>query len=333
MVTNPPQTPEMHEDMIVVDGLIISKWDRSIFEEMHHGGLTAANCTCAVWEGFTETMDNIAEWKRWLSEHKDILLQVFNVDDIHRAKKERRVGIILGWQNTFAIESNIDRIKLFYDLGVRFMQLTYNTQNLVGSGCWESHDNGLSDFGRDTIDRMNELGVTIDLSHVGERTAKDAIIYSKKPISFTHCVPRGLLDMPRNKSNELLKLGVERGGFVGFAPYAPFLPSGEKSTIEDCITGLEYTVNLLGEDNVGIGTDFTQGHDKEFFTWLRSDKGNGRRLVSGLSGRPANPHGLDGMKDYPNLTTGLIRHGWHEEKIKKVMGQNWVRYLGEVWKN
>ena len=328
-----PTAIGLHRDTIVIDGLIISKWDRQIFEDMHYGGLTAANCTCAVWEGFTETMDNIANWKRLITENDDILLQVYDVDDIRRAKEENRVGIILGWQNTYPIESNLDRLRLFSDLGVRFMQLTYNTQNLVGAGCWESKDNGLSDYGRDVVDQMNELGIVIDLSHVGEQSCRDAVAYSKMPVAFTHCVPRGLLDMPRNKSDELLQLTADKGGFVGFAPYGPFLPSGEDSTIDDCIAGLKYTVNLVGEESVGIGTDFTQGHDAEFFTWLRSDKGTGRKLIESYAGRPNNPEGLDGMKDYPNLTAGLLQHGWSESRVRKVMGKNWLRYLGEVWGN
>ena len=322
---------ELHRDTIVIDGLIISKWDRQIFEDMRYGGLTAANCTCAVWEGFTETMDNIANWKRMIAENDDILLQVYDVDDIRRAKEESRVGIILGWQNTYPIGSNLDRLRLFSDLGVRFMQLTYNTQNLVGAGCWESKDNGLSDYGRDVVDQMNELGIVIDLSHVGEQSCRDAVAYSKVPVAFTHCVPRGLLDMPRNKSDELLQLTADKGGFVGFAPYGPFLPSGENSTIDDCIAGLDYTVNLVGEERVGIGTDFTQGHDAEFFSWLRSDKGIGRKLIENYAGRPKNPEGLDGMKDYPNLTAGLLQYGWPESRVRKIMGENWLRFLGEVW--
>jgi membrane dipeptidase len=307
---------ELHRDMVVIDGLIIAKWSRQVFEDMAAGGLTAANCTCAVREGFVDTMANVAAWKRWLTENDDILLQVHGVEDIRRAKREGRVGIILGWQNTFAIEGELDRLRLFRDLGVRFMQLTYNTQNLVGSGCWESVDRGFSDYGRDVVDEMNALGIAIDLSHVGENTAADAIAHSKKPVAFTHCVPKGLLDMPRNKSDDLLKATADKGGFVGFAPYGPFLPTGEASTIDDCVVGMEYTIDLVGEDAFGIGTDFTQGHGDAFFAWLRHDKGNGRNLVKRLSGMPPNPAGLDGPKDYPNLTACMLKRGWSETRIR-----------------
>ena len=119
----------LHQNSIVIDGLVISQWSRNVFEQMHRGGLTAANCTCSVWEGFNDTMANIAQWKKDLTENADILTQVHSVADIRRAKAENKVGIVLGWQNTYAIEQNLDHLRLFCDLGVRVIQLTYNTQN------------------------------------------------------------------------------------------------------------------------------------------------------------------------------------------------------------
>ena len=166
---------DLHKDAIVIDGLIISKWSRAVFEDMKRGGLTAANCTCSVWDGFKGTMENIAQWKIWFEEHDDLLTQVFTTEDIRRAKEEDKVGIILGWQNTGGIEDRVEFLRLFKELGVGVMQLTYNTQNLVGTGCWESVDSGLSDFGREVIDEMNRLGILVDLSHVGGQTSEEAI--------------------------------------------------------------------------------------------------------------------------------------------------------------
>lgn len=156
----------LHSDAIIIDGLVISDWSHTVFEDMKSGGLTAANCTCGVWEGFRDSMQNIATWKEWFSSYSDTLRQVYTTEDILRAKWEGKVGIILGWQNTWGFEDQIPFIKIFWELGIRSMQLTYNTQNLVGSGCWESHDGGLSDFGREVIDELNRVGILIDLSHV-----------------------------------------------------------------------------------------------------------------------------------------------------------------------
>ena len=146
-----------YDDAILIDGLVIARFSRDVFEDMRKGGITAANCTCSVWHDFRATMANIAQWKRWFAEHDDLITQVYTTDDIRRAKAEGRVGIMLGWQNTSGIDDDIGNLVLFRELGVRIVQLTYNSQNLVGSGCWESHDGGLSDFGRHAIDEMNRL--------------------------------------------------------------------------------------------------------------------------------------------------------------------------------
>ena len=138
----------LHSQLIVVDGLNVSNWSQEIFEDMRKGGVTAANCTCCVWENFRQTMDNIAKWKGWFNQNADLLLQVFSTQDIQKAKAEGKTGIILGFQNVSAFEDRIDYVKLFKELGVGIVQMAYNTQNLVGTGCYESKDGGLSDFGR-----------------------------------------------------------------------------------------------------------------------------------------------------------------------------------------
>ncbi|MDX1434503.1 MAG: membrane dipeptidase, partial [Gammaproteobacteria bacterium] len=222
--------------------------------------------------------------------------------------------------------------QIFKALGVGCMQLTYNTQNLVGTGCWESRDGGLSDFGRDVIDEMNALGILVDLSHVGPKTSAEAIEHSKKPVAYTHCAPAAFKDHPRNKSDEQLRFIADRGGFVGFATYPPFMAQGAEATVEHCVEVLEYLVDLVGEDTVGIGTDFTQGHDVTFFDWLSMDKGRGRRLVPRQpTGVTIMPEGLRTIGDFPNLTRTMHGRGWSESRIRKVMGENWLRVLGEVW--
>ena len=322
---------DLHDDAILIDGLIISNWSRSVFEEMRAGGVTAANCTCSVWEGFQATMENVAQWKRWFREHDDLLLQVHGTGDIRRAKRDGRTGIVLGWQNTSALEDRAEFVEVFRDLGVRVMQLTYNTQNLVGSGCWESRDGGLSDFGRDVIDEMNRCGVLVDLSHVGPKTSADAVRHSAKPVAYTHCCPTGIMEHPRNKSDDQMRAVVERGGFVGVATYPPFLPWGDETTVDQCIDVFEYVIDVAGEDAVGIGTDFTQDQEVSFFEWLRSDKGHGRLLVPGKPRVPRLPIGLATIKEFPNLTAAMARRGWSESRIRKVLGENWLRFLGEVW--
>ena len=322
---------ELADSLTIIDGLVISRWSREVFEDMHRGGVTAANCTCCVWEDFRRTMENVAQWKSWFKEHDDILLQVYSTDDIRRAKQDNKVGIVLSWQNTSAIEDRVDFLPIFHELGIRVVQLTYNTQNFVASGCWESRDGGLSDFGRDVVDQLNALRILIDLSHVGPVSAREAIEYSKLPVAFTHCCPMALKDYARNKTDEELHHIVDHGGFVGFATYPRFLPKGQDTTVEDCVDALEYMVQLLGEDHVGIGTDFTQDQPVEWFDWLRRDKGIGSFRVPGRGTGTVLPKGLSRLSEYPNLVAALDRRGWSEGKIRKVMGENWLGFLKEVW--
>lgn len=319
----------LHEDAIVFDGLIISKWGRDVFEDMHRAGITAANCTCSTWENFSGTMQNLVQWNRWFRDNGDIITQVHHVDDIARAKRENKVGIVLGWQNTSAIEDQLGYLEIFRDLGVKVMQLTYNTQNYSGSGCRESRDNGLSDFGRDVVTEMNRLGVLCDLSHVGPRTTEEVIAFSRRPVAFTHVCPAALKENPRNKSDELLKLIDSRGGFVGITVYPWFLKRGNDSTIEDFVEAIEYVIGLIGEERVGYGTDFTQGYGEDFLDYIGSDKGYGRRVVP--KSAAVFPKGLEKISDTPNITATMLARGWPEARIRKVMGENWVRFLGESW--
>jgi membrane dipeptidase len=319
----------LHDKAIVIDGLLISRWSRAVFEDMRRGGLTAANCTCCIWEDFVATMRNIAQWKRWFREHSDLILPVYDVEDINRAKSENKTGIILGFQNTSAFDDQLGYIALFKELGVGIAQITYNTQNLAGSGCYESRDSGLSDFGREMVAEMNRVGMMCDLSHVGSRTARDVIAVSTKPVCYSHCLPGALKPHPRNKSDEDLRFIVDHGGFVGVTMFPPFLPKGSDSTVDDYIAAIEYVVELVGEDSVGIGTDLTQGHGAEFFESLTRDKGYARQLTA--FSRIENPDGFRTIGEFPNLTAAMERSGWGEERIEKIIGCNWARTLSAVW--
>jgi membrane dipeptidase len=320
---------DLHADMIVVDGLIISNFSRAVFQDMRKGGLTAANCTCSVWEGFTETMRNIARWNRHFRDNTDLIMPVRSTADIHRAKDSGRTGIILGFQNVSAFEDQIGYVRLFKDCGVGIVQMAYNTQNLCATGCYESEDRGLSDFGHEIVAEMNRVGIMCDLSHVGSKSSDDVIRASKKPVCYSHVCPSALKAHPRNKSDAELRFIVERGGFVGVTMFPPFLAKGNNATVDDYVAAIEHVINVAGVDSVGIGTDFTQDQDQRFFDWLTHDKGYARSLVHFEAIQ--NPEGIRTIGEFPNLTAALERAGWKESRIRKVMGENWVRVVGEVW--
>lgn len=324
-----PAPDSLHDSLLVVDGLNISRFDRSVFEDLRRGGVTAANCTCSIWENFRDSMDQVARWQAHFREHADLITQMFTTADIHRAKAEGRTCIILGWQNLSGIEDRLDYLGLFKALGVGVMQIAYNTQNWVGTGCYERHDGGLSEFGHEVIAEMNRLGILCDLSHVGPRTSEDVIRASTRPVAYTHCLPAGLKAHPRNKTDAQLRSIAERGGFVGVTMFPPFLRRGTQSTVDDYVEAIEYVLDLVGESQVGIGTDFTQGWGPEFFDWITRDKDRARKLTE--FGEILNPEGIRTIGEFPNLTATMQRRGWSEARIRRVMGENWIALLREVW--
>ena len=208
----------LHDEAILIDGLNICAWDRSIFEEYREGGVTAVSCTAAVWENFRAGMDNIGQWLRWYDAFAELIMPVHSTADILAAKAQGKTGIILSWQNTSPLEDRLDYVRLFKALGVGIMQLTYNTQNYAGSGYQERKDSGLSGWGEELIDEMTAACVVCDLSHVGDRTCADVIAYTRRPVAFTHVLPRGLLDRPRNKPDELMQ-GRSRDGRASSASH------------------------------------------------------------------------------------------------------------------
>ena len=330
-MNNNSKLTKNHIKRLSIDGLVIAKFSRSIFKEMQKGKITAANCTCSVWENFSQTIDNLTIWNDHFEHNNDIICNIKKYEDIDKAKADGKVGIILGWQNTSAIENDIKKLQIFYDLGIRIAQLTYNTQNLVGSGCWESNDGGLSDFGKDVVLEMNRLGMIIDLSHVGPKTSSDAIKVSNSPVTYTHCCPT-LKKHPRNKTDEQLKEIANKGGMIGFASYTPFLPKGSESNIDDCINGMDYLINIVGEDQVGIGTDWVQDHDISFFQYLQKDKGTGRYVTPPYKSVPPMPYGMSKLSQFQNFVPAMERAGWSNNKIEKIIGLNWYLFFKEIWK-
>ncbi len=319
----------IHDDAIIFDGLIVSNWSEAVFRDMRRGGLTGANCTCSVWEGFRDTMLNIGQWNGWFRDHAELIVKARSVADIRQAKRDGRTAIVLGFQNTSAFEDRLDFIPIFKELGVGIVQMTYNTQNLVGSGCYESTDGGLSDFGHEVVGEMNRVGMLCDLSHVGAQTSRDVIEASTKPVAYSHCLPKGLKDHPRNKTDDELRFIAERGGFIGVTMFPPFLRRGNEAAISDYIEAIAYIINIAGEDAVGIGTDFTQGHGDDFMRWITQDKGYARQLTE--FGPVKFPDGLGAIGDMANLTKGMADAGWRESRIHKILGENWLALLETAW--
>lgn len=319
-----------NSEPLIIDGLIVSNWTPELFAEMQDGGLTAAICTCSIWEGFVQTCENIATWKRWFKEHAHLISHVRTVKDIENAHAEGKTGIILGWQNTSALEGNIDFLSLFSELGVKCIQLTYNAQNLVGSGCWEDRDGGLTRFGFDLVEALNRERILIDLSHVGTKTAMEAIDAANGGVAFTHVCPRGLKDYARNKTDDELRHIASKGGFAGIAFWPLFMRDEWPVEISSYIRTLEYTINVMGEDRVGIGTDLCLGHPPEWTEWLHRANGTGPRIVPKIPRRPMSPD-FCSVSHYRNLIPDMERAGWSTDRIERILGRNWLNFLRDTW--
>ena len=328
-----PTQSEIYDRSVVFDGLNVSNWDSpDVYRSLDAGRVTGINATIAVWENFRDTMDNLAGWVHRFETYRDTLVQARSASDILQAKEQGKVGVVLGWQNASPIENDIDRLALFHQLGVRIIQITYNERNLVGNGCYERTDEGLSRFGQDVVREMNRLGMLIDLSHVGDQTTLDAVELSEQPVACTHANARAFFDHPRNKTDDALRLITERGGVIGANAFPPFLRHGFESTIQDYVDAIDDLVERVGIDHVGIGTDYTQNQPKAFFDWIFSQQGT--KLMDVSDAYPENllhPAGMETPDSLSNVAVELRNRGYGPEDITKVLGGNWLRLFGQVW--
>jgi membrane dipeptidase len=322
----------IHEDSVVIDTLQHSNWDRERFEQLREGGLTAVHVTLAIWENTRQALQNVAGWYRWLREHGDLIALVQSADDIERAKREGRTGVILGFQNCSPFEDDLAMVEIFHRLGIRIAQVTYNIQNHVGSSCYEPVDSGLSRFGRNVVAEMNRLGMVVDLSHAGERTTLDSIEHSARPVAVTHANPLAFQQHPRNKSDEVLRKLAARGGILGCSPYPHVFGEGHSSAAE-WADAVAYAADLMGPEHVGVGTDSSFNWPDEYLTWIRNGTwtftADGGASLTGETGWPTWPEFYSSPADFPNLTQALLDRGFSDAETSGIMGGNWLRFFRE----
>ena len=320
------------DGFLIIDGLNVSNWEsENVYRDLNKGNVNAINATTATWENYSQTLDNIAVWYSKFNSRTDISL-IRKVDDIFKASDNGQVGIIIGFQNASPIENNLDYLYTFDELNVKIIQFTYHERNLLGNGCYERVDEGITNFGIDAIKIMNEVGILIDLSHVGIVTTMETIDYSEKPIAITHANPKSYHNVPRNKTDEALKLMASKGGIVGVTAIAPFLKKGNASTVEDYVDAISYTVDLVGLDHVGVGTDFTQDQPEEFWRYIGSQQGTKFPSTFTDVTTPSNyPINFETPDKFPVLIDTMENKGFSSEEIAKILGLNWIRVFQEVW--
>jgi membrane dipeptidase len=324
-----------------VGGIVRGPLAPRILADAHASGMNAVNLTLGYVAGpmepFEHSIADIAAWDARLRIHSRDLLKVLTAADILRAKRERRIGIIYGVQNAAMLGDKAERADLFADLGLRVVQLTYNPANALGDGSMAAGNRGLTPFGREVVARLNANRLMVDLSHSGERTCLDAARASKQPISINHTGCRALVDLPRNKSDEELRLVASRGGFVGIY-FMPFLSRTSVATAEDVVAHIDHAVKICGEDHVGIGTDGgTTGVDDMAAYRAHVAKQVADRRKAGIGAAGENPDtlpfvaDLQGPGQFRRLADLLRRKGYGERRIEKIMGLNFLAFAREVW--
>lgn len=324
---------------LVVDCLEYSKPSRDRFLEWQRGRVGCVHVTLAVWETARETLSVLGQWNDLFAENADLIELARSAEDILRISGTGRTAVVFGFQNTTPLEDDIRLVKVFHDLGVRIMQLTYNTQNSIAAGCWEDDDNGLSKHvGTGFVREMNEVGVLIDLSHCSERTCMDTIEYSSRPVAITHANPLEFVGTDvelnrRPKSTDVLLKMAERGGVVGLSPYVRMLRGGLDATVDSFVDMALWSIEKLGVEHVAFGTDFYTGYDVEAVKWWRAGRWGRTSPVPIDENAPVVewPTWFQSPEAFPSIIQKLSAAGLHDDELARILGANWLRLFEETF--
>lgn len=313
-----------------IDCLQYANWSEKIFRQMRQGGLDAVHVTIAYHENFRETVLNIEQWNRRFEQHPELICQAHTGDDVRCAKEEGRTAIIFGFQNPSPIEDDIGLVEILHKLGARFMQLTYNNQSLLATGCYESVDSGVTRMGREVIKEMNRVGLIVDMSHSADRSTLEAIEISERPIAITHANPASWHPAKRNKSDDVLKELAGAGGMLGFSLYPHHLKGGSNCTLTSFCEMIARTAERIGVRSIGIGSDLCQDQPDSVVEWMRNgrwtkqiDYGEGSAAQAGF---PPMPDWYHDNRDFQVLDDGLQAVGFSASERAAILGNNWLRF-------
>ncbi len=317
----------------VIDGLQYSSWSRDVFAQMRAGGVDAVHVTIAYHETFREMVLEVEAWNRRFELFADLIVLGRTGEDVRRAQAEGRTAIFFGFQNPSPIEDDIGLIQIVHTLGVRFMQLSYNNQSLLATGCYEDEDPGLTRFGRQAIAEMNRVGLVVDMSHSANRSTLEAISHSQRPIAITHANPSWWHSARRNKPHEVLTALAASGGMIGFSLYPHHLAMGSQCTLESFCQMVADAAERYGVEHLGIGSDLCQDQPDSIVTWMRNgrwtretDFGEGSASAPGF---PDQPPWFRTNLDLNGIGAGLQAVGFSDADRAAVMGGNWLRFFDE----
>lgn len=329
---------QLYKNAIIIDGLVIPRgWDQNSFNALAKSGYTGFNASLAS-RNLKVALASLADWRKRIASSPDRLIQAKTADDFLKAKKENKAAVMFGFQNATMIEKSIDNINTLYEAGTRWIQLTYNERNLLGDGCTERTNAGLSDFGIEAVERMNELGIVVDLSHCGRQTTNDGIKFSKTGASINHSMCEALYkNHPRSKTDGQIKAMADKGGVIGIICLGYMIgpDPGGKTTLETYVDHIDHAVKVGGIDHVGVAADFAiQGLEADGATRENWFVPRLTRFKPSYQVRwpPWIPE-LDQPNRYRSVAQLLNKRGYSTGDIEKILGQNWLRYFRDTLKS
>lgn len=310
------------------------------FKVIKESGITVVGPTLGSVEpsdAYTSSVTAISKTLNDIAKYSDRMMLIRGFNDVGFAKKQNKVGVLINFQNSAAIGTDLKNLDTFYDMGLRQIQLTFNWRNWVGDGCTERTQAGLSYFGVDMVQRMNDLGILVDVSHTGLQSTLDAIEVSKVPIVFSHANCKALCDHPRNKTDEQIKALAAKGGVIGLTCFNWFVSDKSRSTLEDLLDHYDHVAKLVGVDHIGIGSDFSvagwpgRAPDAE---WEQHMRLYGERERKALKSRfPPYIDEVNGPQRYRVIAAGLRKRGYSLTDIEKILGVNFLRVYKQVLKS
>ncbi len=317
-----------------IDNLQYCKWSRKIFEINRSAGLDAVHVTIVYHEDFDELQLEIKKWEILFNENSDLIFPGRNFKDIDKANKENKTAIFFGFQNCSPIEDDINLVEKVHELGCRFMQLTYNNQSLLATGCYEKVDSGVTNFGHEVIREMNRVGLVVDMSHSAEKSTIDAIELSEKPIAITHANPSFWHPAKRNKSSDLLKILSDSGGMLGLSLYPHHLKDNSNCTLDSFCEMVAKTAEIMNVSKIGIGSDLCLDHPDTVVEWMRNGSwSKSKNYGEGTKNKPGFPKQPDWFLDargFSNIEKGLKKAGFSDTETHGILGNNWYNFYKTI---
>ena len=317
-----------------IDNLQYCNWSRKIFEINRSAGLDAVHVTIVYHEDYDELLAELKKWEKIFEENSDIIFLGKDFKDIDKAKNESKTAIFFGFQNCSPIEDDIGLVAKVHEHGCRFMQLTYNNQSLLATGCYEKIDSGVTNFGREAIKEMNRVGIVVDMSHSAEKSTMDAIEISEKPIAITHANPSFWHAAKRNKSSDLLKMLGDSGGMLGLSLYPHHLKDNTNCSLDSFCEMVAKTAEIMDVSKIGIGSDLCLDQPDSVVEWMRNgtwtktkNYGEGSKNKPGF---PKQPDWFEDARGFSNIEKGLKKIGFSDDETHGILGNNWYNFYKSI---